>query len=287
MDFFEQLLDLYSSIEFPEDYKELAKVDKAISWYFADSFDQYVSVSQTKNTFIVELDIKNAFYTICNTWFNPENEFLIELNKLTDKKSRNIFIATQLKDTPYLKQLNIICKIIVMGILFEIGKIQLLELKKDGAIITCDKTEFDKLNNLSELSNLKFINFINSKFTIKVDTYLNYIRCFKTSYFWNGTELIAKGTYKYIPEKIKQIQKAILKDEIINLKALKKIYSKNYFNIIAHNNLDQIMRSYYLCDNNKYILMNGKYYPRLIKHEIDPKLYLKLFVYPFILARRI
>jgi len=286
MDFFNELFNLYSKIDFPEDYKELSKVDKAISWYLADSSNQYITSSQTNNNYILEVDIKNAFTTICNVWFDQKSDFIKELNKLQDKKARNIFIATNLKETEYLKQLNTICKMIIMGILFEIGEIQLLELKKDGAVITCNQDTYNRLNQLKNIDK-KFINFISKDFIIKVDRHLKYIRCNKTSYFWNGSDIIIKGMYKYIPLKLLENQKKIFLNEKIDSENLLKIYSKKYFEIIEMNYLKDLLKDYYICSNNKYLTFDGKYNSKLKDSIIDPKNYLKMFLYPIILSTKI
>ncbi len=283
--FFEQLLELYSELQIPEEYKDLAKVDSKISWYLADHLDQYVSATSSNRNYIVEIDLKNAFYTICNAWFNPQCNFIVELNKLTDKKARNIFIATHLKNTEYLKRLNIVCKVIVMGILFSVGIIQLLELKKDGAIILCDNSSYDKLKNL-QVQNSKFIQFIISKnFSLKVKTYSLYVRCNKTTFTWNEDELLIKGNYKYIPKKIRDVQISILKRQSLNLRDLEKIYSTKFLQIAMYNNLNQILRDYYLCDNNKYISAKGIYTTEM--SDISPRLYLKIFIFPLLLATRL
>jgi len=114
---FQDLLKLYSKLSVPEQYLEISKVDKAISWYLGDSSNQYVTLSKSINNNIIELDIRQAFTTICKCLFEPESDFIVELNKIQDKKSRNIFIATSLVNSEYLRLLNIICKVIIMGIL--------------------------------------------------------------------------------------------------------------------------------------------------------------------------
>lgn len=286
MDFFNELLELYSQIDFPDEYKELSKIDKAISWYLADSTNQYITATKSNKLNILELDIKNAFTTICNVWFDPESDFIKELNKLQEKKSRNIFIATNLKNTEYLKQLNMICKMIIMGILCESGTIQLLELKKDGAIIVCDSETTQKLQNLAD-NNSNFIQFIlNNQFQIKVNEYETYIRCNKTSHFWNGSELETKGTYKYAPQKLIEIQRKILCRENIDHERLLQIFSKTYFDIVIINNLNEVLKEYFLCNNKKYLGSDGKYVDNLKNTIIDPRRYLKTFIYPIILATK-
>lgn len=286
MPFFEDLIELYSKIEFPEEYHDISKIDKSISWYYADQVKQIITTSKSSMYSILELDIKNAFTTICNCWFDKESDFIKELNKLEEKKSRNIFIAINLKNTEYLHQLNMICKMIIFGIIFENGEAQILELKKDGAILVCDNETKDKLSNLKESSKYltKFI--MENDFKIKCDEYLMYVRTNKTSYLWNGNDLIIKGMYKYCPPKLSDLQKKICCGEEIDQNKLVHIYSKKYLDIAIINNLDNILNNYYLCSNNKYLTVDNKYEGKLKEAIIEPKNYLKTFLYPILLATK-
>jgi hypothetical protein len=87
---------------------EISKVDKAISWYYGDASNQYITLTKSENNNIIEIDIRQAFTTICRCLFEPDSDFIIEMNKIQDKKSRNIFIATNLVNSEYLRVLNII-----------------------------------------------------------------------------------------------------------------------------------------------------------------------------------
>jgi len=287
LNFFDNLIKLYSDIKFPEEYEELSKIDKHINWYLADNTNQYITATKSNNIHILELDIKNAFTTICNAWFDKESDFIQKLNKLQDKKAKNIFIATSLKNTEYLKRLNMICKMIIMGIIFKIGKAQILELKKDGAVIICDSEFADQIKHIENIND-EFIQFIiSNQFIIKINEYESYIRSNKTSYFWDKNELITKGTYKYIPIKLLEIQKKILLHDKIDQKRLLKIYSRPYFEIIRLNNLNEILENYYKCSNNKYLNSNGKYITKLKDTIIEPRLYLQIFIFPIILSTKI
>jgi serine/threonine protein kinase len=286
MSFFEDLVELYSKIDFPEEYQDISKIDKAISWYYADQLKQLISATKSSTYSILELDIKNAFTTICNCWFDKESDFLKELNKIEEKKGRNIFIATNLRNTEYLHQLNMICKMIIFGVIFENGDAQILELKKDGAIIICDNKTENNLFNLSDSESelTKFI--LSNQFTIKSDRYVKYLRSNKTSYFWDGKELIVKGIYKYAPKKLAEIQKKLFNNEEIDHDNVLHIYSKDYFDIVVLNNLDNILDNYYLCTNGKYLTIDYKYESKLKNAIIDPKMYLKTFLYPILLSTK-
>ncbi len=289
MSFFNNLVKLYSEIKFPKEYEEISKIDKAISWYFADSSKQFISCISDESNFIIEFDTRNAYATIINNMFDPNDKFVKEMNSIVEKKARNIFIAINLKNTEELRQINMICKIITMGLLFESGENLLLELKKDGAVVLCNTEIGQKLWNLTETNQEpcgKFSEFILEKgFKFHLDYHERYIRSNRTSYFWKNKELIIKGTYKYLPKKLYDIIIDVLSGNPIDYKKIQKIYSENYFNIIILNNLREILKDYYSCENEKYLGTDGKY---ISDHKnIDPKNYLKTFLYPIILSTKI
>lgn len=288
MNFFHDLLQLYSKIKFPDQYQEISKVDKAISWYLADTSNQFITLSKLINNNIIEIDIRQAFTTICKCLFEPDNEFIIEMNKIEDKKSRNIFIATSLVNSEYLRVLNIICKVIIMGILFEAENIILLELKKDGATISCDDETLIKLMGIHEAPLGKFSEaVILNNFKFHFTQYEKYIRSNRTSYFWDGNNVVIKGTYKHIPKNLIEIQKKILLEEDYDQNDLLRIYSKSYFEILSINNLNELLKEYYICSNERYLSNDGKYVTKLNSSEIDPKNYLRTFLYPIILSTKI
>jgi len=211
------------------------------------------------------------------------------MNQIEDKKARNIFIATSLVNTEYLRLLNIISKVITIGSLFEIGEITLLELKKDGAIISCDDDTLNKLLNINEkISQNIFIKFVLShNFTFRITEINRYIRSNRTSYFWDGKELIIKDTYKYSPIHIKELQKHLIQqEELIDFRNILKIYSKQYFEICTINHLNEVLNEYYLCDNKRYLAENGKYVVKL-SDNINPRNYIKTFIYPIILSTKL
>lgn len=272
-------------IQIPQEYEDLAKLDKSHSWYLSDSIEEFICSSANSKTSILEVDIKNAFFTICNIIFDKESKFLEELNKLSDKKQRNIFIATQLKNTPYLKQLNMLCKVIILGILFETENIHILELKKDGAVIVCAPESAMRIENINEEPVGRFSEFIiNQGVKFRITKYYKYIRVNKTSWYWqSNNDLIIKGLYKYTPKKLYEYMIKILNEEKLDVQKILKIYSSKYFQIIVINNLDKILNEYYLCSNNKY-LVDGKYCNDF--KDINPREYLKTFLFPVILSTK-
>jgi hypothetical protein len=288
MNFFQDLLKIYSAIKFPEQYLEISKVDKAINWYYGDAANQYITLTKTENNNIIEIDIRQAFTAICKCLFEPDSDFIIEMNKIQDKKSRNIFIATSLVNSEYLRVLNIICKVIIMGVLFESSEIILLELKKDGATISCDDETLVRLMNIHEHPLGDFSKMvIDNNFQFHFTQYDKYIRSNRTSYFWDGNTLDVKGTYKHVPPKLNEVQKKILEEEFNDFQEILKIYSKQYFTILTTNNLMKLLKEYYLCGNERYLADSGKYVTKLNNSDISPRNYLKTFIYPIVLSTKI
>lgn len=290
MGFFEELLQEYSKIKFPEQYSDVVKADKHVSWYLADTLNQYVTVAKATNTNIFDIDIRQAFTSICRRLFNPTDDFIIQMNKIEDKKSRNIFIATSLANTEYLHLLNIISKVIICGVIFETGNATLLELKKDGAIISCDDDTLNKLLNINDkTSQNTFVNFVlDNNFEFHITQYKRYIRSNQTTYFFtDNNDIIVKGIYKYAPEYIKKLQKDILQNNHINFNEVLKIYSKQYLDILLSNNLNELLNEYYICENKRYLADDGKYIVRPEDSNVNPRNYLKTFIYPIVLSMKL
>lgn len=280
MNFYENLLNLYSRIDFRL-YKESAKLDSSHIFYLADSTKQFITVSRSANNFLFEIDIKSAFPTICKCLFGEKSDFVKGIYSLSDKKERNIFISTNLKNTKYLKLLNIICKIIILGTTFEsYSDLSLLELKKDGVLISCKDID----SNIKS----KFIDFvINNGFEFHRKEYQKYIRCNRTTMLTDKNQLIIKGMYKHFPLKVKENIMDILSGNDNCLDYYQKIYSEKYFRIVKHNNLNEIINGYYLCENGRFLDQRGKYVKYSSKIDINPRLYLKTFIFPVVLSTKI
>lgn len=291
--FYEDLILLYSKIQLPPRYEEIGKIDSHIAWYLADSNDYLVTAKQKKNTYVLDIDIKSAFTTICNNLFPKDSEFVQEMNKIEDKKARNIFIATNLKGE-HLKILNRICKIIIFGITFDTSNeqdkedISVLELKKDGILISCNENTFRRLQNLNDLGENYTNILIDKEFQFHTSVYQKYVRSNRTSLFFADKKIQTKGTYKHFPKQTKQIVCQILLEEnSVNLKKLKEVYSNIVWNVIKQNGLRETVDNYYICENGKILNFSGKYEKLSINTRIDPHLYLKVFVYPAILVNKI
>ncbi len=309
-DFFKNLLTLYSGIIFPPNMEDLSQIDKNIAYYLADKDDQFVSSRHTGNTNIVELDIKSAFPTICINIFGLESPFVKKMNSFTDKRERLIFIATTLKETgkDYLNQLNLICKMTVLGTIIELlqkdDQVLVLELKKDGILFTCSAESLDKLKTFLPLINQqRFVNtdylrayqhypftkfIIDNDFNFHLEEYQVYYRCNKTSVYLNNTgdSLIVKGKYKYMPDKVRDIVLKLLNMTQIDLKKIREKYTRNYFDICKKNGLNEILEQYYICkeNGNKVIDPTGNYIKMKPVIDIDPQVYLKLFIFPALLS---
>lgn len=292
-DFYNQVVYHYSRINFPKQYLKLYQLDGPISWYFADDSNQFISANGViENRKLFEIDIKSAYPSICNHLLSDVNpKFVKKMNQITDKRERNIFIATTLKGSTYLKELNVISKLIILGFIFDLKKnddILLLELKKDGCVVLTNDDTYEELLYNEDRS---FVTFLKSKnFDFHTDLYLKYIRTNRTSMFFkeneNEYELIIKGAYKYLPNELIKVNKQILSDTNPDLLYLDKIYSYNYYNILKLNNLHDLIQNYYICNNNMILNMYGKYEKIKVKNEINPKLYLEKFVYPILLAEK-
>ena len=293
VNFYEEIIKHYLKIKFPKQYMFVCRVDGPNSWYLADYSDQFISVNGIpQNKILLELDIKSAFPTICNALLkNIMPQFLEHMNSITDKKEKNIFIATQLKTTPYLKQLHRLSKLIILGYVFDDmdpENILLLELKKDGCVILIDDQNYEKLKYKQRL----FSDFLSPfNFIFHDSIYLKYIRSNKTTTVFyeqnNKYDLIIKGQYKYLPQQLFDINKRILSDEHIDFNDLNEIYSLDYYNIIKMNNLIELYQNYYLCSNNKVLESGGNYNKISLNNNINPRTYLEFFVFPILLSEKI
>ncbi len=286
--FFQDVLNLYQRIEFNRSEEELSKIDKNILFYLADKKEQFILVN---NPNIIEIDIKSAFPTIVTSLFHSNNNFIIELNKKKTKKEKNIFIAITLKDTEYLRRLNIICKMIIYGFVKEnTNDFLLLELKKDGIIIQLDNKSYDQLilavNKEEYFKNSLTEYIFNHNFNFHLTSYKSYLRCNKTTFVVHDDKLEIKGQYKYLPDKLFLFLNDYINGLNVDLFEIKRIYSKLFFNIIKINFLKDYLNDYYICNNRKIINSENKYvnYSNLI--SVDPLVYLRNFVYPLIASRR-
>lgn len=273
-EFFNQIYNIYSSVKIKAENKDFYSLNNIV-YYLSDAKQNIIKADNN----IIEIDIKSAFPTICKILFKDDPSFLNKLHELEDKKlERNIFISTTLKGSGYLKQLNLISKMIISSLLMSNDPdAVILELKKDG-IVYIGKSVLGQSQILDYYTSLGFI-FHETK-------YNKYVRCQKTSYFVHtDNSLVIKGIYKDRPDFLYKISQKILTQDYVDYNFLNKIYSKKYFQIIKHNILDELFLKYYNCQENKYLNKNFRYNKIKLISSIDdltPKNYLKLFIYPLI-----
>ena len=266
--FFKNVFKIYSSINIPKKNKDFYNLDK-ITYYYADVMNSKVVA---KNVY--EVDIHSAFPTLCNIMFDKNSEFIKKLNTLDEKIKKNIHISTTLKDTPYLKQLNYLSKMIISSCVMKANpENDIFELKKDGIVFLGDSI---KNTDVYEYYTNKF------GFVIRETKYDVYIRYNRTSHYVQNGNLIIKGVYKDRPKYIFDVCQKIFTGDTINKQELNKIYSNDYYRIIKLNNLDELFYKYYACDGSKYLSSNYKYEKLKAFRAINilPKNYIKLFIFP-------
>jgi len=307
--FYNNLLELYSRISFYPQYSEISTLDKHIAYYLADYQDQFISARKESDNKIIELDIKSAFPTICRNLFGEESEFVRKMDSIEKKRERLIYIATTLKEAgDYLIQLNIMCKMIVLGTISELlpdDNFLIFELKKDGILFTCSGQSLERLKTLMPIENSqRLINMdhektysqlpfnkylIEKNFMFHLTEYIFYYRGNKTSTFYNEdqSKLIVKGRYKYMPKKMEEIILKILSLTHDELNQIREIYTPEYLKICQQNGLNEILDNYYICDNDCVINSLGNYVKYNHTVHIDPMVYLITFIYPPLLATKL
>lgn len=290
--FYQELFSRYMDIDIPTEYEDISRIDKYINWYAADNNKSFITTKYNKNQVIVNIDIKQAFPTIANLLYKNDIEFINKINnKDLSKRERLIIIATEKKKD--LLEFNRICKMIVFGYLFDnhIDDIIILEIKKDGLLAIVSNDDYNRLSNSNDYGG-NFSKFIlNNKFIIKNDIYKFYLRSNKTSWYINNNILDIKGEYNKIPKYLKEISYSILFNKKYDINKLKQIYSYDYFNIINKSGCLDLLQDYYLSLDkyNKLLILNpdGKYINYNRDLEINPFIYLQIFIFPLILAMKI
>ena len=272
--FFGDVFNIYSQVKVKKENKDFYNIN-TIVYYLADIEKSIVSA---KN--VTEIDIRSAFPTICRLLFNEEKEFINKLDELqADKLARNIFISTTLKGTEYLKQLNLIAKMVISSVLMDADpEAKILECKKDGICYIGNDIKNGHLYNY----------FGDIGFNIRITKYPLYIRFQRTSYYASEDQgLIVKGVFKDRPPFLQNVAADLVNRgrETVDFEILDKIYSKKYFEIIRQNSLDELLSKYYICDGRKYLNDQFRYDKLKTIMEIknlSPKNYLKLFIYPLL-----
>jgi hypothetical protein len=287
----DELIRYYSRItQFPKEYQDVFKIDKPMRWLLADKREQYVSISKKSDLSLFEIDITSCFPTVCMFLFSDENpKFIENINQLDNKLEKNIYIANSLKNTPYLKILNIVSKIVILGYIFDrqdSNETNLLEFEKDGCLILTSDQTIEK-----EIITSKFQEFVvNAGFRFHIKKYDYYIRCNNTSWYWNDFNKILrlKGIYKHIPIKIKSFYNDLFQGKISEIDKINNVYNQDYWKFIKRNNLINIIENYYYCDDQKKVLNSNGKYEKFMWHksDVDSRLYLYTFIYPLWLFYR-
>jgi hypothetical protein len=284
-----KLIRLYSRVSrFPSGYKEVFTIGSPMRWILADIRDQYISIyKKSSEDKIFDIDIASCFPTVCNFLFKDTNpKFLEDIAAQPSKLSKNILIANTLKETPYLKILNMVSKAIILGFVFDrqdSNDISLLEFEKDGCLIYSNNFSYYKCiaDGVCDTPFLEFINEIGFKF--KIIEYEYYIRCNNTSWFWSDiNKLRIKGMYKHIPKVMQKFYNDVFNNYKIDIEVYTNIYNKISLKFIQENNLQTILQNNYFCgEDNKILNEKGKYekYSWRLSH-IDPVLYQKTFMFP-------
>ena len=281
------LIKYYSRItNFPDKYKDILNIDKPLRWILADVKEQYVSVyNKTQEQYLVDVDIISCFPTVCKFLFNDTNpRFIEDIARLPNKLDKNILIANTLKGTQYLKILNIVSKMVILGFIFDRQDskcISLLEYEKDGCLIFIDnKFYYNNINNtICETPFQEFV--IANDFKFRVVNFEYYIRCNNTSWFWSN-KLRIKGMYKHIPKKILEFYNDVFLGTTVDITKYSDIYNKISLKFIRENNLQEILRDYYFCGDDQRILNTSGRYEKYgwKSSQIDPLIYLRTFIYP-------
>jgi hypothetical protein len=270
-DFLQKLIYYYNQINFGQ-YKHLSKINENFVWYFADSYnkDVYMNIDEQPNLVIVDLDIKTAGPTICRNFYGNNNEFVQKLLTIEDKRERSIFISTNL-DVDDLKCINIVCKIVIFGLIIELNRIIkqhsnsdifILELKKDGLIFCCDKILLSVINNLYEYGEYsEFVKFIIERnFKFHYDTYRYYCRYNRTTIMVTTSgKIIRKGQFKYCPVAIKKISRQLFQTGTYDADIVKKYRDQKFIYAISKSNCKTLLDKYIFCDNNKILCANFQY----------------------------
>jgi hypothetical protein len=216
-----QLLDLYPVIT---KGCSINKIGQPFSYYYADETKSNILV-----TSCIEYDIKSAFPNISKFILGEDHQFVKEIFKIDDKLKRNIFISTTLteenkKGNNFLtiNELNIYCKIIILGYIYSTYKnINILEYKKDGILIS----GVEKQYNTKE--ERQFLEIVKSNFTLHKESVTIYSRLNKTSILkYKNNKISIKGKYKKLPTYINdKIIPKFFNGDIYNKNLLSNIYS--------------------------------------------------------------
>lgn len=278
----DKLLELFVKLTKGE---SIATIGPPFSYYYSDSSNTDIIIENCYN-----VDIKSAFPTICKLLFGINNSFVKKIFEKTDKKERNIYIATTLKDYDrqyhynFLNDITLLSKILIFCYTYTYyTNISILEYVKDGMYIAANQ------NNIFNEDQLEFIDILKSYNIQYHDDFIQlYIRFNKTSFYYKNNELIVKGKYKGLPQGIMDILKKFIEGHIYNTKLLKIIqdyYSDLMFDIVYNGNVSDYLHYLYEFENKKYLNDQNELTSNI--SEINSKSYLFSIIYPILNLFRI
>jgi hypothetical protein len=243
-------------------------------------------------TDLIELDITAAFPTICKFYFGEQHQLVKNIFQITEKKQRNIYIATTLTEQSkidgknYLQELNLWCKILILGYIYsQYENIDIIEYKKDGVLF-----KGDHINTLSSIA-VKFNEFIKEQNVIFHKTVINqYMRINKTSIFDIAGSIDIKGGYKSMPDylALEVLPLLLINSKIYDHKTLNEIkqkYTYKYSQIVIKSGIKEYIDKYYRFKNNTFLDCNGKLTKNI--QEIYIQSYLSYIIYPALSLLRI
>jgi hypothetical protein len=207
---------------------DLLNIGEQFAYYYADDNQIGLIVHN-----VIEIDIKSAFPTICNIWFDKNSEFLIKLNAIEDKLEKNIYMTNYLvslgkrNDRNYLIDLNNYTKLTIFSKIFnEYDDVNIFEYKKDSLLFHGNKAA----NKSSEINKL----LIDANFKFHENLYKVYIRFNRTSIYLKDSEVIIKGKYKDAPEFVKDIITKYLVNGDIDEENILRIYSNFTYELLKN-----------------------------------------------------
>jgi len=205
--------------------------------------EEYVYIKNNDMFMLIEADIAAAFPTFVNLYFKEKYPHLVEeINQLTDKRARNIKIATTLTHDE-LVLLNVLSKAYIIHIVSKHFYLyDIIEFKKDGGL-------FIVLND-GYISNNITVNNVTVNIR-KVDSYMHFNN---TSLYWYNNDFKIKGKLKHVPEYIYNIYL----HKFDNLYELTSQYDDNLYKIELYTNNYDLIRFKYITTSNK-ILLNNKF----------------------------
>lgn len=268
---------------FLEEYTKLtekcaiSKLGEKFTFYYADNNDVQVLARDC-----IELDIRSAFPTICKLMFGEDHAFVKKIFEIDNKFERNKFIAitltaqSKIDNREYLKELNNYCKLIIFGKAFNnYNNISILEFKKDGLLFNGESIE-SQYGKVEETLEEKGITF--NRMFVRM-----YLRFNKTSIYQYDNDTVVKGKFKDCPQFLHdEVFPSLFKEgNINNIKKIKQVYSKKFFEILKHNHLIDKIRYYYGFSNNQFLVEGSTEFTKSI-NNINPNQVLIQFLYPII-----